>query len=133
MALLAAWGVVEQRARSAPDLGGRVPLEAPAWTAVDYAEMCRETRACVRRHSELRWYRVESDTLPTVVCRKGREVLGCYEGGAITLAGRHVYDSVLIRHELQHAALERVDASTHLCPWFDWKRSTLYLGQQCGR
>jgi len=133
MALLAAWGIVEQRDRERSGLGGRVALSPPAWAASDYATLCRETRACVRRYADLRWYQVAGDTLPTVVCQKGREVWGCYEAatGAITLASGHVTDSVLVRHELQHAALERINPSAHPCPWFNAVRATLWLGQPC--
>jgi hypothetical protein len=133
MALLAGWGLAEYTQRAEPGLGGRAPWTPPTWAEADYLAMCRESRACVRDFTEIRWYRVDGDTLPTTICRKGQEVWGCYdaETGAITLAGRHVYDTILIRHEMQHAALERIDASAHPCRWFDFGRRTLWLGVAC--
>jgi hypothetical protein len=133
MALLATWGVIEYQERADPALGGRSSWTPPAWAAADYAALCRETRACRREFAGIRWYRVDTDTLPTVICRKGQEVWGCFdaETGAITLAGRHVYDTILIRHEMQHAALERIDPAAHPCRWFNWPRRTLWLGVPC--
>jgi hypothetical protein len=133
MAALALWGVTEYDDRADPGLGGRVAWHPPAWAASDYAAMCRETRRCVLDFASLRWYQVAGDTLPTVVCRKGREVWGCYDAmaGTITLAGRRVGDSILVRHELMHAALQRQDASSHLCRWFTVARQTLWPGQLC--
>lgn len=134
MAFLALWGVRDQRSREDPGLGGRVAWSPPAWAASDYQAMCDETGACRRRFKDIRWYRVTGDTLPTLVCQKGREVWGCYESttGSITLASRHTGDSVLVRHELQHAALERIDPSAHPCAWFHPLRATLWWsGQSC--
>jgi hypothetical protein len=133
MALLAAWGWVEYGERADPTLGGREPWTPPAWAVGDYLAMCRETRGCVRDYAEIRWFRVDADTLPTTICRKGREVQGCYDAmtGTITLAGRHVHDEILVRHELMHAALERIDPSAHPCKWFSFRRRTLWLGVPC--
>ena len=133
MALLAWWGVRQYGDRADPTLGGRAPWTPPTWAEADYLAMCRESRACVRGFTDIRWYWLDADTLPRVICPQGREVWGCFDAmaGTITLAGRHVYDSILIRHEMQHAALERVNASAHPCRWFNWPRRTLWLGVAC--
>jgi hypothetical protein len=133
MALLAGWGLAEYTQRTDPALGGRAPWTPPTWAEADYLAMCRESRACVRSFTDIRWYWLDADTLPRAICPQGREVWGCFDAtaGTITLAGRHVHDSILIRHEMQHAALERVNASAHPCRWFNWPRRTLWLGVAC--
>jgi hypothetical protein len=133
MGALAAWGTIDYNKRVDPALGGRAPWTPPTWAEADYLMMCGESRGCVRDFAAIRWYWLDADTLPRVICPQGREVWGCYDGmaGTITLAGRHVHDTILIRHEMQHAALERIDASAHPCRWFNWPRRTLWLGVAC--
>lgn len=133
MAAVTTWGLVQLRERNAPMLGGREPWVPPAWAASDYATMCRETKACVRSFGEIRWYTINADTLPSITCPlAGEALVGCYEPttGALTIVAGWTQDSVLIRHEMQHAALERFPM-THPCKWFHPRRATLVPGTMC--
>jgi hypothetical protein len=135
MAFLATWGMLEYGQRQAPGLGGRLSVLAPASAPAHYRTICEWVR-CAVALSEIRWYTVDGDTLPTVVCPTGGAALiGCYEREtkALTLVAARVEDDVLVRHELMHAALGGgSEAERHDCRWFNSLRGTWWAHMGCG-
>jgi hypothetical protein len=135
MVLLATWGAIEYRERSAPGLGGRVSVLAPPSAPAHYRTICGWVR-CAVALSEIRWYTVAADTLPTVVCPAGGAALiGCYEREtkALTLVAARAEDDVLVRHELMHAALGGgSEREQHDCRWFNSLRGTWWAHMGCG-
>ena len=135
MAFLATWGMLEYERRKAPGLGGRVSVLAPASAPAHYRTICEWVR-CAVALSEIRWYVVEADTLPTVVCPAGGEALiGCYEREtkSLTLAAKYAQNDVAIRHELMHAALGGgSEREWHDCRWFNSLRETWWAHMGCG-
>lgn len=138
MAALGSWGVIEWDTRRSDTLGGRVRVEAPAWAAYDYAELCVTAGRCDRRFGQIRWFAVDSAALPAVVCpaaaHQYAEVHGCWEWetDALTLVRAAYADTVIVRHELLHAALGPRYSGQHPCRWFTVAGRTLRPGELCG-
>lgn len=138
MAALGSWGVIEWDTRRSDTLGGRVRVEAPAWAAPHYAELCATAGRCDRRFGQIRWFAVEAAALPAVVCpaaaHQYAEVHGCWEWetDALTLVRAAYADTVIVRHELLHAALGPRYSGQHPCRWFSVANRTLHPGQRCG-
>ena len=128
MSGLVAWGVIEHTQRAVPTLAGRRPVAAPAWTAPVYAELCGLAGRCDTAWDAIRWYAVDSTALPTAICEKAYEAQGCYESEtrALTLTAANYADTVLVRHELMHAAVWTRAGGRHLCRYFrdDWRTLT---------
>ena len=137
MVVVGSWGVVEHRERSASDLGGRRPIPAPAWAAAEYADVCAKARRCSVAWPAIRWFVVDSTALPAVICpsavARHTEVWGCWEWGtrALTLARSVLADTVVVRHELMHAALGAQYSGQHPCRFFSVAQRTLHPGQPC--
>lgn len=137
MAALGTWGIIEYDTRRADTLGGRVRVEAPAWAAYHYAEVCAIAARCDRDWADIRWYAVDSTALPAVICpaatHQYREVWGCWEWetDALTLVRAAYADTVTVRHELLHAALGARYTGQHPCRWFTVANRTLAPGALC--
>jgi hypothetical protein len=137
MAALGTWGALDWDARRIDTLGGRVRVEAPAWAAYDYAELCVTAGRCDRQFAQIRWFAVDSSALPAVICpgavHQYREVWGCWEWetDALTLVRAAYTDTVIVRHELLHAALGPRYAGQHPCRFFTVAGRTLTPGQLC--
>lgn len=137
MAVLGGWSFVEYRERSAAHLGGRIPVAAPAWAAAHYAEVCQLARRCDTPWPAIRWFAVDSSALPDIVCPGAvgqyREIWGCWEQEtrALTLVRAAYADTVIVRHELLHAALGPRYAGRHPCPWFHVQHRTLAPDAWC--
>lgn len=131
MAGLVAWGMADYTARAVPTLAGRRPVNAPAWTAPVYAELCALAGRCDTPWGAIRWYAVDSTALPRVVCPGHGEAVGCYEPDtrALTLTVAAYSDSAVVRHELMHAAIWR-KTMRHPCAYFNAALGT-YTGQGC--
>lgn len=137
MAALGSWGAIEWDARRSATLGGRVAVEAPAWAATHYVEVCRLAGRCEARWREIRWYAVDSTALTAVICpganAQYREVTGCWDWdvSALTLIRAAYADTVTVRHELLHAALGARYTGQHPCRWFTVANRTLAPGGFC--
>lgn len=135
MALVASWGMIEYRERMEPGLGGRAAAVAPSSAPAHWRAVCQVTR-CQMALGEIRWFVVDADTLPTVVCPAGGEALiGCYEREtkSLTLAAKYAQNDVAIRHELMHAALGGgSEREWHDCRWFNSLRETWWAHMGCG-
>lgn len=135
MALVASWGLVEYRARMEPGLGGRVPAVAPSSAPAHWWAVCQITR-CRMALGEIRWFVVDADTLPTVVCPAGgSDLVGCYEAEtrSLTLVRARFDDDVVIRHELMHAALGGGSfGARHDCRYFNSGHGTWWAHMGCG-
>ena len=136
-AALLAWGVIEWDTRRSDTLGGRVRVEAPAWAAYHYAELCAIAKRCDRKWAQIRWFAVDSTALPAVICpgAVGRyeQITGCWEWetDALTLVRAAYADTVTVRHELLHAALGPRYTGQHPCRWFTVANRTLTPGALC--
>ena len=135
MALVASWGLVEYRGRMEPGLGGRVPSVAPSSAPAHWRAVCQLTR-CQVALGDIRWYVVDADTLPTVICPAGGgELVACYEREtrALTLTRRYADDDIVIRHELMHAALGGGSfGAQHDCRYFTSRHGTWWAHMGCG-
>ena len=139
---IVAWGIVEQRARAADNLGGRVPIAMPADAPRHHADVCRIAGRCDTPLAAIRWYAVVADTLPAVICpAAGYELVGCYEPStkALTLAAGRERDSLTLRHELMHAALADWRkmpggnrGAVHECRYFNSTFATGWPSGDCG-
>lgn len=136
-AALMAWGVIDYERRRDATLGGRVAVEAPAWAASHYVEVCRVAGRCETRWRDIRWFAVDSTALPAVICpganAQYREVTGCWDwdASALTLIRAAYADTVTVRHELLHAALGARYTGQHPCRWFTVANRTLAPGALC--
>lgn len=128
MSALVAWGFVERHRRAEATLGGRYATLAPAWAADAYADLCAKAGRCDTPWDAIRWYAHDSTVLPLTVCQTAYEAQGCYEGEtrALTLTAAGYADTVLVRHELMHAAIWTRWAGRHPCRFFrdDWRTLT---------
>lgn len=136
-AALMAWGIIDYERRRDATLGGRVAVEAPAWAAAHYVEVCRVAGRCEARWRDIRWFAVDSTALPAVICpganAQYREVTGCWDwdASALTLIRAAYADTVTVRHELLHAALGARYTGQHPCRWFTVANRTLAPGAFC--
>ena len=136
-AALMAWGVIDYERRRDAVLGGRVAVEAPAWAATHYVEVCRLAGRCEARWRDIRWFAVDSTALPAVICpganAQYREVTGCWDWdtSALTLVRAAYADTVTVRHELLHAALGARYTGQHPCRWYAVANRTLAPGALC--
>ena len=92
---------------------------------------------CEARWRDIRWYAVDSTALPAVICPGAngqyREVWGCWDWdtSALTLIRAAYADTVIVRHELMHAALGARWSGQHPCRWFTVADRTLAPGGPC--
>lgn len=135
MALMASWGLIEYTARMAPGLGGRAATVAPSSAPAHWRAVCQIAR-CQMALGEIRWFVVDADTLPAVVCPTGgRELIGCYEADtkSLTLTRARFDDDIVIRHELMHAALRGGSyGAAHDCRYFNSGHGTWWAHMGCG-
>lgn len=128
MSGIVAWGVIEHTQRAVSTLAGRRPVDAPAWTAPVYADLCAKAGRCDTPWDAIRWYAHDSTVLPLTICQTAYEAQGCYEGEtrALTLTAAGYADTVLVRHELMHAAIWTRWTGRHPCRFFrdDWRTLT---------
>lgn len=136
MAALGSWGYADHVERSKPNLGGRIAVPEPSSAKAHYADVCRIARRCAVSFYAIRWYIVDSDTLPSSVCQtSASELVGCFELGtrSLTLVKKYQDDEVLLRHELMHAALAGgATGASHDCKFFNSKNRTWWPHMGCG-